>query len=156
MKIKRISLVNRGRHQAECQICRHDHRAEIESAFVNWTSPASITETYGFKDRSTVYRHAHAFDLFEKRKANVRAALEAIIERSGDVEVTASAIVAAIQAYTKINDSGKWIERSESVNLTELFEKMSTPELEAYAQSGKLPDWFPVVPTATNSDSDGE
>jgi hypothetical protein len=49
-----------------------------------------------------VYRHAHAFDLFEKRKANVRAALEALIERAADVEVTASAVVAAIQAYAKI------------------------------------------------------
>jgi hypothetical protein len=48
-----------------------------------------------------VYRHAHAFDLFEKRKANVRGALEALIERAADVEVTASAVVAAIQAYAR-------------------------------------------------------
>ena len=144
MKNNRTSQVNRGRHQAECQICRHDQRAEIERAFVNWTSPVSIAQTYGFKDRSTVYRHAHAFDLFEKRKANVRAALEAIIEKAGDLEVTASAVVQAIQAYAKINDAGKWIERNETVNLTELFDKMSTPELEEYTQWGKLPAWFPV------------
>src|SRR5262249_17402925 len=130
--------------QAECQICRHDHRAEIESAFVNWTSPASITETYGFKDRSTVYRHAHAFDLFEKRKANVRAALQVIIEKAGDVEVTASAVVQAIQEYAKTNDAGRWIERRERLDLAELFNKLSTQELEEYAQSGKLPAWFPV------------
>jgi hypothetical protein len=61
--------------------------------------------------------------------------------------------VSAIQAYAKINDAGKWIERSESINLTELFDKMSTKELEEYAQSGKLPGWFPVAPVATGSDS---
>src|SRR5262245_2771632 len=71
-------------------LSRHQQQAEIDRAFVNWTSAASITQIYGFRDRSTVYRHAHAFDLFEKRKANVRAALESIIEKAGDVEVTAS------------------------------------------------------------------
>jgi hypothetical protein len=98
----------------------------------------------------------HAFDLFEKRKANVRAALEAIIERAGDVDVTASAVVQAIQAYAKINDAGKWIERNENVNLTELFDRMSTQELEEYAQSGELPSWFPVAPVATSGNSHGD
>ena len=103
---------NRGRHEAECRICRHNKRDDIERAFINWRSPAHIAEEYGLTDRSTVYRHAHAFDLFEKRKRNVRAALEAIIERAHEVEVTASVVVAAVQAYAKINDAGKWIERS--------------------------------------------
>ena len=39
-------------------------------------------------------------------RRNVRTAAEAIIERAPDVEVTASAVVAAIQAYAKINDAG--------------------------------------------------
>jgi len=29
---------------------------------------------------------------------------------------------------------------------------MSTPELEEYAQSGKLPNWFPNGPAVTESD----
>src|SRR5438309_856777 len=95
---------NRGRHEAECRICRHEKRDDIEKAFISWRSPVAIVAEYGLTDRSTVYRHAHAFDLFEKRKANVRAALEAIIERAAEVEVTASAVVAAIQAFAKIND----------------------------------------------------
>src|SRR5262245_34526616 len=156
MKSERTSPVNLGRHQAECQVCRHKERAEIERAFVNWTSAVSIAQTYGFKDRSTVYRHAHALNLFPKRKANVRAALEAIIEKAGDVDVTASALVAAVSAYSRINDAGKWVDRSETVNLTELFEKMSSEELETYARLGKLPAWFPVAPVATSSDTQGE
>jgi len=95
---------------------------------VNWESPAKLAEEYGLADRTTVYRHAHALGLFEKRKRNVRAALERIIEKSGEVEVTASAVVAAIQAYAKINAQGQWIERSAHVNLNELFERMSRDE----------------------------
>jgi hypothetical protein len=69
--------------------------------------------------------------------------LERIIEKAGDVEVTASAVVAAIQAYAKINAHGQWVDQSEQVTLTQLFERMTRQELEAYARNGKLPDWFP-------------
>jgi hypothetical protein len=143
------------RHKAQCTICAHAKRADIEVGFVNWESPAKLAEEYGLADRTTVYRHAHALGLFEKRKRNVRAALERIIEKSGEVEVTASAVVAAIQAYSKINAQGQWIERSEHVNLNELFDRMSKDELEAYARDGKLPAWFTETvgsPVATPPD----
>ena len=115
---------------------------EIETAYVGWASPAAIAEEYGLSDRSSVYRHAHALGLTEKRKRNVRAALERIIEKVAEVEVSASAVVAAVQAYSKINGAGQWIDRSEQVNLNDLFERMTTEELEAYAQDGTLPKWF--------------
>jgi hypothetical protein len=152
--------VNRARHKAQCTICAHEKCAEMETAFVNWESPASITKQYGLADRTTVYRHAHALGLFEKRKRNVRAALERIIEKSGEVEVTASAVVSAIQAYAKINAQGQWVERSEHVNLNELFERMSRDELERYARDGKLPDWFfetvSVLPATGQDDGEGD
>jgi len=109
---------------------------------VNWASPANLAEQYGLADRTTVYRHAHALGLFEKRKRNVRAALERIIEKAGEVEVTAAAVVTAVQTDAKINVQGQWIERSEHLNLNELFDRMSKDELEAYARDGKLPAWF--------------
>ncbi len=56
---------------------------------------------------------------------NVRAALEKIIEKVGEVEVTSTAIVSAVQAYAKLNAQGQWIDRSENVNLNELFERMT-------------------------------
>ena len=68
--------------------------------------------------------------------------MERIIEKAGEVDVTASAVVAAIQAYAKINSSGEWIDRTETISLNHLFDRMSTQELEAYAQSGVLPGWF--------------
>jgi hypothetical protein len=50
-------------------------------------------------------------------------------------------VVSAVQAYSKINAAGKWTDRSETVSLKELLERMSTAELEAYAGDGSLPDW---------------
>jgi hypothetical protein len=76
-------------------------------------------------------------------------ALERIIEKAGEVDVTASAVVAAVQAYAKINSAGEWIDRTENVSLNDLFDRMSTEELEAYAQSGALPGWFRATARVT-------
>lgn len=141
--------VNLGRHAAECRICSHPLRDEIERDFVNWRSPAAITKHYELGHRATVYRHAHALGLFSKRQRNVRAALERIIEKAGEVEPTAAAVVAAVQAYSKLNSAGQWVDRSEHVNLNQLFERMSQEELDAYARDGTLPRWFTDMVVAT-------
>jgi hypothetical protein len=85
--------VNVGRHKRNCSICSHAQREEIEADFVAWRSPVIIATEYGLTDRASVYRHAHALGLFAKRQRNIRAALERIIERAGEVDVTASAVV---------------------------------------------------------------
>ena len=136
------SEVSLGRHKRTCSVCRHEQREEIESGFVAWRSPAALTEEFGLADRSSVYRHAHALGLFPKRQRNVRAALERIIEKAGEVDVTAAAVVSAVQAYSKINAAGEWIDRTETTSMNDLFERMSAEELETYAQSGTLPEWF--------------
>ncbi len=146
--------VNLGRHQRNCSVCGHDQREEIEAAFIGWRSPAAIAEEYGLADRASVYRHAHALGLFPKRQRNIRAALERIIEKAGEVDVTASAVVAAVQAYSKINAAGQWIDRTEQVSLNDLFDRMTTQELEAYARDGTLPGWFEAATVgATEGDS---
>jgi hypothetical protein len=136
------SKVNLGRHRRNCSVCSHAQVEEIEAEFIAWRSPAAIAEEYRLADRACVYRHAHALGLFGKRQRNIRTALERIIERAAEVEVTASAVVAAVQAYTKINAAGQWIDRSEQVNLNDLFERMTNEELEDYAKDGSLPGWF--------------
>jgi hypothetical protein len=141
--------VNLGRHQRNCLVCQHPQRDEIEAAFVAWRSGQSIAAEFGLADRNSVYRHAHATGLYPKRQRNIRAALERIIEKAGDVEVTASAVVSAIQAYSKINAAGQWVERTEQVTLNDLFARMSTAELQDYAVSGTLPAWFRVNVGAT-------
>ena len=145
--------VNVGRHQRNCSVCAHARRDEIEADFIAWCSPAAIATDYGLTDRASVYRHAHALRLFEKRKRNIRAALERIIEKAAEVDVTASAVVAAVQAYTKINAAGQWIDRSEQVSLNDLFDRMTTQELEDYARDGTLPKWFEAA-TATTTEEE--
>jgi hypothetical protein len=146
--------VNRGRHEKFCTMCKHPKREEIERDFINWRSPAEIARKYRLSDRGTVYRHAHVFGLFAKRCRNVRAALEHIIERAGSVEVSASSVVAAVQAYAKINAQGQWVDRSEITSVHELFDRMSHDELETYARDGSLPAWFSQHVAATGEDSE--
>jgi hypothetical protein len=131
-----------GRHRRTCSVCRHAKCAEIEADFIEWGSPTAITAEYKLSDRSSIYRHAHALGLFAKRQRNVRAALERIIEKAAEVDVTAASVVAAVQAYCKINSLGQWIDRSETVDLNELFGRMTGEELETYARDGTLPGWF--------------
>jgi hypothetical protein len=143
-----------GRHRRNCTVCSHQKCAEIEADFVSWRSPSTIALEYGLADRSSVYRHANALGLFPKRQRNVRAALERIIEKAGEVDVTSAAVVAAVQAYTKINATGQWVDRSEHLNLNELFDRMTQQELEAYAKDGTLPDWFTLTLGATPRDGE--
>jgi hypothetical protein len=91
----------------------------------------------------------------DKRRRNVRAALEKIIERAGDVEVSATAVVSAVAAYAKINASGQWIERNEHVSLNELFDRMTPQEMEIYAKEGTVPAWFERTLGATPSNGQG-
>ena len=69
------------------------------------------------------------------------------------LDVTAAAVVAAVQAYCKINAMGHWVDRSEHVNLNELFERMPREEMEAYAREGTLPAWFEEAVGATDTNS---
>jgi hypothetical protein len=64
------AAANKGRHEYHCKICAHAERQDIEEAFINWTSPGRIAKQYGFS-RDSVYRHAHALGLMERRRRNV-------------------------------------------------------------------------------------
>jgi len=141
-----------GRHEHHCTVCAHARRDEIDLAFVNWTSPARIAREYRVS-RDSIYRHGHALSLFDKRRRNVRTALEKIIEKAGEVNVGAAAVVSAVTAYAKINASGLWVERTEQVSLNQLFDRMTREEMEAYAKDGQLPLWFERAVGATGADS---
>jgi hypothetical protein len=148
-QITTATVPSLGRHARGCRICGHPQRQEIEGAFVSWESPAKIARDYKLRDRTTIYRHAHALDLFPKRARNVRAALERIIEKADDVQVNAGAVVQAIATYARMNAQGQFVERNEGINLNQLFDRMSADELERYARDGTLPQWFTELAGAT-------
>jgi hypothetical protein len=149
-----VEPVNQGRHSSRCTICSHPQHDEIDQAFLNWTEPSRLARQYSVS-RDSIYRHAHALGLMEKRRRNLRAALDRIIEKAGEVEVNAAAVVSAVSALARINSRGEWVERTQTVNLNALFERMSTEELEAYAKDGSLPAWFEATISATGLDSRG-
>lgn len=103
------------RHRRKCTVCKHAERDAIEEAFLHWMSPDFITEEFELPDWSTLYRHAHATGLFAQRRRNVRFALENIIERSVEVEITAAGLVRAIRAHASLTDSGEWVEPASRV-----------------------------------------
>ncbi len=142
---------NPGRHEAGCRICAHPEREQIESKWIAWGNTSRLAKQYGVS-RDSLYRHCHALGLFEKRGRNLKGALEKIIEQADSVTVNAGAVVQAIQAYAKINSAGQWVDRTEKVNLNELFQRMSMEELDAYARDGKLPEWFTSIVGATPAD----
>jgi len=150
-----MKKVNRKRHERQCSICKHPQRAEIEQQFCSWTSTTRLAEKYKIS-KDSLYRHAAAVGLFERRSRNLKAALERIIERAEDVEVTASAVVAAVQAYSKINSQGAWVDRVERIDLNDMFDRMTGDELEKYAEDGTLPGWFRDVVGAKSPEDNDE
>jgi len=128
------------RHARDCKVCNHEQREAIEHEWTSWGDTTQIAKDYDLS-RNSIYRHAEMMGLYEKRRCNVRAALERIIEKAGAVDVTAAAVVSAIQAYAKINANGEWVDRVEHVDLKAVFERMSREELDLYARDGTLPPW---------------
>ena len=100
---RRVSL---NHHKSHCVICSHSDRADIEEDFLHWRSAGDIAEEHQVGDRRTVYRHAHATGLWQRRRRNLRAALESLIEGVDTVEVTGDTVIRAAIAHARINDEG--------------------------------------------------
>jgi hypothetical protein len=141
-----------GRHETACRVCNHPNRKEIEEQWCAWANTTQLAKDHGLS-RDSIYRHVAVFNLREKRARNLRAALERIIENADTVPVNAAAVVSAITAYAKINAQGAWVDRIERIDLNDMFERMTARELETYAKSGTLPQWFTDVIGATPSNS---
>lgn len=122
-------------HQRNCKICRHPDRPAIEYDFLNWRSPDHIAYDYKFSTRS-LYRHANALNLFEKRRRNLRSSLELIIETAGRVPATADSVLRAIQLYARMNDDGELVEVPKTQVI--VISRDSTPTPTPIASAAKI------------------
>jgi hypothetical protein len=132
------------RHSRVCRVCQDPRRQEIEFEFEQW-KPIAVIAREKKLSQSVLYRHFHAAGLFGKRDRNLKSVLARFIDRGYRVKVTAQSLIAAIQAYSKINAEGQWIDKTENLNETrtqELFARMTQTEMLRYAQTGELPTWF--------------
>ena len=127
---------NLGRHAAECKICSHPERGEIERDFINWRSPAAIAKEYKLGNRKIVYRHAHALDLFPKRQRNIRAALEKLIERAGEVDVN---VIRGWLGHVSLDSTNRYAEIT--VRAKEAALRLCEPPPSATDSPGPKPVW---------------
>jgi hypothetical protein len=102
---------------------------------------SELCKAYDIHDKQTVYRHARALGLIERRERNVKFALAKIIEHASTVIPNSAAIVQACATLAKITNDGRFVNRTETLNLAPIFARMDSDELESYAKSGALPSW---------------
>jgi hypothetical protein len=91
------------RHRAQCRICRHAQRDEIEEEFLDWVPAREIAAEYKLGSHRAIYRHAHALSLFRARRGYIERVLDNIIERSGEAKITASSVISAIRLLVELN-----------------------------------------------------
>jgi hypothetical protein len=102
-------LTSAERHSRKCYICNHPDREYIEEAFVQWRSPATIMRRWDIQAKTTIYHHAHAFNLFALRNRNLQYALGNIIEDADTRHFTPAEILDSVRALAHMNEDGRWI-----------------------------------------------
>jgi hypothetical protein len=107
---ERSGRASLSRHARKCAICNHADRASIESDFISWRSETVIALDYRLPSRSTVYLHAAATGLVERRRLNLRGVCERIIERVEDAPPSAHAVLRALRIFAQITEDGHWLE----------------------------------------------
>lgn len=98
------------RHQRKCIVCHHPDREAIEEEYVHWRDPWELSREYRIEDYRSIHRHARATGLLEKRRENLRSALDNIVEHSEGAKATADSVIRAVRAYSCLTESGEWID----------------------------------------------
>lgn len=105
------------RHSAKCTICSHPDREVIEEEFVNWHGVWHLAKQYKIEDYRSIYRHAVAARLIERRRNNMRWCLDSILECAPG-KVTADAVIRAIRAHACLTDDNRWVEPASRVEFS--------------------------------------
>jgi len=69
------------RHAGKCRVCRLRDRLAIELRFMEWGKPGQIARGHGIKNRASIYRHAHAANLFERRRRHAISAYQTTLKQ---------------------------------------------------------------------------
>jgi len=95
------------RHKRKCVICRHPEREKIETAFLDWQSPAVIALQFGLPDPRSIYRHTHATGLYELRRLKFCCAVDMMIESVHSLAPNYDAVLRAVCAAGHMDGVGK-------------------------------------------------
>jgi hypothetical protein len=102
------TLESRARRDSKGSQTARRELAPAESE--RWHSANQIASDFGLHNVSGVYRHAHALNLFPRRARNLRAMLERMFERAGNVSLTADSLVRSVRTYGSLTENGDWVE----------------------------------------------
>jgi len=127
------------RHARKCAICNHPDCDSIESDFVNWRSENIIALNYQLPSRSSVYRHAAAVGLVERRRANLRGVCERIIERADEAPPSGMAVLRALRIYSQITEDGHWVEPPKRSLVTHVHISQPEPSAPPLRDGGEGP-----------------
>ncbi|MGA8221819.1 MAG: hypothetical protein WB780_09220 [Candidatus Acidiferrales bacterium] len=96
------------RHSRKCSICHHPDREAIEQDFLHWSTSFYIQQEYDINDARSIYCHARATGLIQRRRENLLAALDNLVEQSAHTVPSADGILRAIRAYSCLDEYGRW------------------------------------------------
>jgi hypothetical protein len=82
---------------------------------VCWRNADLIQRDYELPNYRTVYRHARATGLFQRRRENLRFAAELLIERADQAKPSPGAILRAVGICARISAHGNWVEPAKHV-----------------------------------------
>jgi hypothetical protein len=102
-----IGLPASAHHRRRCSVCCHPQREANEEAFLDWENVSSLTQEYRLPGRTAIYRHARALGLDARRKSNIRAVLDRIIERNSSAVPSSYAVLRAIEMYSRFSVTGR-------------------------------------------------
>jgi hypothetical protein len=57
-----------GHHERKCAICHQPKRADPQEDFFNWRNAELICKQYALPNYRTIYRHARATGLYQRRR----------------------------------------------------------------------------------------
>ncbi|MGA8409546.1 MAG: hypothetical protein WB680_20410, partial [Candidatus Acidiferrales bacterium] len=140
------------RHERKCVICANPYRDTIESYFLHWYPPHRIAEEFDIPEVRYIYRHAHATGLMQHRRKTMRDSLEYIVERARDVVPTADAVIRAVQACSRINAQGEWVDPPKQVIFSSDVQRRASSDVQRRSANGpaplELPENLPKLPPA--------
>jgi hypothetical protein len=142
----RRELTDLERHERKCGICQHPLRDAIDDYFMQWYPPRRIAQEFRIPEVRYIYRHAHATGLMQQRRLAVRDSLEYIVEQAYDVVPSAEAVIQAVQACSRINAQGEWVDPPRRVIFSSEVNRRSTNS----SATLELPENLPKLPPAIN------
>jgi hypothetical protein len=138
------------RHARKCSICRHPERQQIDESFLHWRSPQTIMHCFGIKTETTIYHHAHAFNLFALRNRNLQSALCNIIEDIDTRDFTGREILDAVRALAHLTADGRWIHHTSKSEV--MYSMQRLPAVAGLPAVAELPTAHAALPAHSNGD----